>query len=121
MMNEATKQKLKKRLEDEQVVLEESLAKIATRNPSNPNDWVPAKGDSGEFGADRNDNSDIIEEMHDSNASLNELEGQLNLVRAALERLDSGAYGICAVGGEEIEIERLEANPSATTCKAHMR
>ena len=94
---------------------------MGKRNPANPSDWVPAKtGGEGDFGADRNDNADLIEEMHDSNASLNELEGQLNTVLMALEKIEKGTYGTCEISGEPIEIERLNANPSARTCKAHM-
>jgi RNA polymerase-binding transcription factor DksA len=51
---------------------------------------------------------------------IDQLEPQLNEVREALERIDKGTFGICTVGGEAIEKERLEAIPSARTCKAHM-
>jgi DnaK suppressor protein len=36
-------------------------------------------------------------------------------VRAALARMDNGTYGICAVSGKAIPVERLEALPYATT------
>jgi RNA polymerase-binding transcription factor DksA len=81
---------------------------------------VPAKRAGDEFGPDRNDNADIIEDMQDDNAALNELEGRLNLVDAALERIENGTYGTCEACGESIEEDRLNANPAATTCKAHM-
>ena len=38
----------------------------------------------------------------------------------ALERIEKGTYGICEVGNEEIEEDRLNANPAARTCKAHL-
>jgi RNA polymerase-binding transcription factor DksA len=34
----------------------------------------------------------------------------------ALERLDSGAYGVCEVCGNPIPDERLAARPAARTC-----
>ncbi|MES4891007.1 TraR/DksA C4-type zinc finger protein [Streptomyces sp. NPDC096012] len=34
----------------------------------------------------------------------------------ALERLEAGAYGRCAVCGEPIPWERLEVRPATTTC-----
>jgi RNA polymerase-binding transcription factor DksA len=34
--------------------------------------------------------------------------------------MEEGKYGICKVCGEEIEEARLEANPAAETCKAHL-
>ena len=32
----------------------------------------------------------------------------------------AGTYGTCEVSGEQIEEDRLEADPAARTCKAHM-
>ncbi|HEX9415263.1 MAG TPA: TraR/DksA C4-type zinc finger protein [Gaiellaceae bacterium] len=34
----------------------------------------------------------------------------------ALARIDAGTYGICAICGREIALERLEAIPYATQC-----
>lgn len=111
---------LTERLRNEQKLLEEELSKLGARNPANPSDWVPTKPEGEEFGADKNDNADIIEEMHENNATLNELEGRLNNVLRALDKIAAGTYGICEVSGEEIELERLEANPAARTSIAHM-
>lgn len=121
MLSQQDIQSFKDKLGKERALLEEELQKLGKRNPANPADWVPAKvGAEGDFGADRNDNADIIEDMHDSNASLNELEGQLNTVLLALAKIENGTYGVCEVSGEPIEIERLTANPSARTCIQHM-
>ena len=46
-------------------------------------------------------------------------QGELNQVKEALARFDAGRYGLCAVCGETIEPERLEALPFATRCKTH--
>ena len=108
------------RLKKEKNLLESELATLGARNQSNASDWVPAKPEGEEFGADRNDNADVIEEMTDQNASMNELEGRLNTVIAALEKIEKGTYGTCEVSGEEIETDRLDANPAAPTCKKHM-
>lgn len=108
------------RLEKERELLEAELGKLGMRNPANPTDWIPAKPEGDEFGADRNDNADIIEDMQDDNASLNQLEGRLNTVLAALKKIDDNNYGTCEISGEPIEIERLDANPAAATCKKHM-
>ncbi|GGL33721.1 hypothetical protein GCM10009774_25290 [Cellulomonas gelida] len=40
-------------------------------------------------------------------------------VDAALDGLEAGTYGTCAVGGEPIDPERLRARPTATTCVEH--
>lgn len=40
-------------------------------------------------------------------------------IEAAEARLAAGTYGLCVVGGEPIDEERLAARPTATTCVAH--
>lgn len=121
MFSQQDIQPFKQKLEKEKALLEGELRRLGARNPANPSDWVPAKApDESEFGADRNDNADIIEDMHEDSASMNELEEQLNNVLLSLEKIEKGTYGLCEVSGEPIEKERLEANPSARTCVAHM-
>lgn len=110
----------KSKLEKEKDLLEEELSRLGTPNPANPSDWMPGKPEGEEFGADKNDNADIIEAEGENNASLNELEVRMMLVINALNKIEDGAYGVCDVGAEEIELDRLTANPAARTCKAHM-
>ena len=106
------------RLEKERAILEKELGALGVQSDSG--EWVPSKPEGEQFGADRNDNADIIEEEQENNASLNELSDRLKLVTAALNKIDAGSYGICEVSGEDIELERLSANPAATTCLSHM-
>ncbi|MEW6739967.1 MAG: RNA polymerase-binding protein DksA [Nitrospirota bacterium] len=40
----------------------------------------------------------------------------LKKIDEAIEKIDSGSYGICEVCGEEINIKRLEARPVTTMC-----
>lgn len=40
-------------------------------------------------------------------------------LRAALDRIENGTYGVCSVCGEEIALERLRARPIATRCIDH--
>ena len=61
-----------------------------------------------------------MEEYQNNKAILNQLETRLNEVKSALEKIENDKYGICEVSGVPIEIDRLEANPAARTCKAHM-
>ncbi|WP_166805833.1 TraR/DksA C4-type zinc finger protein [Jeotgalibacillus sp. R-1-5s-1] len=44
---------------------------------------------------------------------------ELDDINHALKAMDEGTYGICAVSGEEIPYERLEAIPTALTCVEH--
>lgn len=43
---------------------------------------------------------------------------QLQRIHAALLRIQSGDYGLCAACEEEIAIRRLESDPAATLCIA---
>jgi RNA polymerase-binding transcription factor DksA len=45
----------------------------------------------------------------------NEVGDELRLVEQALQRIEDGTYGICAVSGKPIPVERLEARPMAAT------
>jgi DnaK suppressor protein len=44
--------------------------------------------------------------------------GEIQQIRAALRRIDSGSYGICSACGRPIGAKRLAAVPSALTCVA---
>lgn len=118
MLTQDQTSEFKDRLMKEKALLEAELATLGTQSATG--DWIAKKPEGDTFGADRNDNADIIEDMQENNASLNQLEGRLNLVIAALARIEANTYGVCEVSGEDIEIERLNANPAATTCMQHM-
>jgi DnaK suppressor protein len=45
-----------------------------------------------------------------------ELDGQLDDVERALDRIDSGTYGTCEACGRQIGAERLQARPAARFC-----
>ena len=47
---------------------------------------------------------------------INHVKHQLEDVNQALDRLESGAYGICTSCGENIQAARLEIMPSAVFC-----
>ena len=109
----------KELLEKEKSLLENELSTIGRKNPDNPKDWeavVPEDGEPAEEG----DVAEEIEEYQSNNAILDQLEIKLNEVIVALSKIESDKYGICETCGETIEEDRLEANPSAATCKKHM-
>ena len=110
MLSDAQRAQFKKSLEKEKTLLEAELAGLGTGKP---------EGD--EYGADRNDNADIIEDMEEDSSTVSELEGRLTLVLRALENIEEGTYGVCEVCGADIEHDRVAANHAATTCKAHMQ
>jgi DnaK suppressor protein len=107
------------RLEEEKAELERQLQTVGRRNPSNPADWEPVQQDTGQE-ADPTDQADQMEQYGENAAILNDLEVRYNDVLAALKRIGDGTYGTCEVSGEQIEEDRLEADPAARTSKAHM-
>ena len=90
------------------------------RDPKNPNDWEATVTDLDVLPADENDVADMFEELEENKALINALEAQLREVNDALAKADTDKFGVCEVCGEEIEEDRIEANPSAKTCKEHM-
>ncbi|MDQ3953789.1 MAG: TraR/DksA C4-type zinc finger protein [Actinomycetota bacterium] len=48
-----------------------------------------------------------------------DVDGRLEDVRRALEKLDAGTYGVCETCGRPIPDERLEAVPAARYCVEH--
>ncbi len=106
------------KLKLEQARLTADLNAIAERKPGTPGEWqaVPEKSSLDT----RADVAEKFEELEERRATEHNLEISLREVETALERINNGTYGKCEVGGEPIEMDRLEANPAARTCKAHL-
>lgn len=111
----------KTKLEKELKTLETELKSVGHKNPNNPRDWEASSGEVDINASDAADIADNIESYESNTAILKPLETQYNDVKSALEKIKKGTYGICEVGGEPIEPARLEANPAAKTCVAHMK
>lgn len=112
--------KYKAMLEAEAVKLKGDLEELGVQNPEVKKDWVERADDLDTVSADLNDVADRTEEYDERRSTLAALEGRFNDVNRALKKISEGKYGICEVSGEPIEEDRLEANPSARTCKHHM-
>jgi len=110
----------KQRLEDEKGKLEAELSQLAVQDPENPGHWTLRGADLDIMEADDNEKADRTEETHIDSIVLDELGARYRLVLHALAKFDAGTYGICEVRGQQIEEERLDANPAAKTCKAHL-
>lgn len=100
--------------------LEAELSTVGRKNPDNQNDWEAIEKPNGADEADELEVADKIEEFENNKGILNQLEIRLNEVKKALGKIEDGTYGICEVCSQPIEEDRLEANPSASTCKSHM-
>ena len=110
---------MQERLEKEKAALEAQLGSHGSQDEETK-DWQGSADTAESDTADENVVADAIEELSTNTAVVEELERRLHMVTKALERIENGTYGTCEVGGEAIEAERLEANPAARTCKAHM-
>ena len=116
---------LKQKLEQELAELEAELANIGNKHTFNANggkpvDWEARPGDFSTDNADETELGDKMEEYEENTAVLKNLEIKYNEVRSALNKINEGNYGICEVCSNQIEEDRLIANPSAKTCKEHM-
>ena len=114
-------EKYQKLLEEEKSKLEAELALIARKNPSNPEDWQVKAPQMNTMVSDQSEVADMYEEIEIQTGLEYQLEERLNKVKAALERIKSGAYGICIQCGKPIEERRLEANPIAKGCIEHAK
>ena len=120
-MDEQKISHFKKKLLDEKERLEKELSSLGHINSDNPNDWESDGGDIvQERDTDPNLKADNFEEADNRSAILNLLETQLVDVNNALDKIETGKYGICEVSGENISEERLEANPSSRNCENHI-
>lgn len=111
----------KKKLEAEKAEIESELKRVGRVNPDNPSDWEatpPADRDISQ--ADENTVADAIEGYENNQAVVATLEKRYNDVKSGLDKIKHNVYGLCQVCQKEIETDRLEANPSARTCKEHM-
>lgn len=106
---------LRANLEAERDSLDEELA-VHGKNVGG--DWEGKSSSRGEE-ADPNDSADNIEELATNVPLVEELESRRKEIEKALTKMDEGTYGVCETCGESIPLDRLEANPAATTCVNH--
>ena len=112
----------KQKLEEERARLEKQLQGLGKEINPETGDWqaTAVDMDTANPAADANEAADKIEEFHERQETTEALEDRLNDTKDALKKIEARTYGLCEVSGEQIEEDRLEANPAARTCKAHM-
>jgi DnaK suppressor protein len=71
----------------------------------------PLSADAGER-AQETENDEVLQRLEQSTTAM------IGQYQHAIERIDQGRYGICDDCGLPIEVDRLEALPQATQCKA---
>lgn len=109
----------REKLEAEKDRLTADLSGIATPSPTIAGDWDTVPGDTEEMALE-GEVADRLEDNEEREATEQALEARLDEVTLALEKIASDDYGMCEICHMEIEADRLEANPAAATCKAHI-
>lgn len=104
--------------EQKQAVMNE-LKEIAIHH-TDTDDWEVRTDDIDQTDADENLRADDVEDADERVATLAELETRYHNIVRALNKIENGSYGICEVCNEQIEPERLDANPAARTCLTHL-
>ena len=107
-------EELKEKLEVEKVSLEKELSSFAKKDDSPKGDWE-TKYPNREDG-DSEEEADEVEEYNNMLPVEYSLEIKLRDVNSALEKIKNGTYGTCENCGQEIEKDRLLANPEARLC-----
>ena len=115
-MNKELLNDLKSALEKDKKSLTEELSTFAIPDKKVKNDW-DAKYEN--MGNQWDDNAQEVTEYATRLPLEHELETRLQQVEYALKKIDDSTYGICDKCVQAIDIERLKANPSATTCTQH--
>jgi RNA polymerase-binding transcription factor DksA len=76
-------------------------------------------GQEGALGQHPADYGSEVNTTMEAELSVDTIHEQQRRVIEAIERLDAGSYGRCAVCGRDIDDERLEARPEVATCREH--
>jgi RNA polymerase-binding transcription factor DksA len=76
-------------------------------------------GQEGALGQHPGDYGSEVNTTMEAELSVETVAEQRRRVAEALDRLDGGSYGRCAVCGRPIDDERLEARPEVSTCREH--
>jgi len=117
-MNNQLIQENKKKLLAEQKRIQDMLNRDDVVDTEIPGGHKP-KFD--EVGREEGENASESEQFGNNLSITEDLEDRLMMVESALSKIENGTYGVCVVGGEEIEEARLKAEPAATTCMNHAK
>lgn len=101
----------------EKKLLEEEL--ISLGRVDKTGDWkaTPENDLNNQEVEDFGDQADKATDFEERSSKLDLLESRLNDINEALEKIENKNYGSCEICENQIEEDRLEANPAAPTCK----
>jgi RNA polymerase-binding transcription factor DksA len=113
------KKKIKEKLEKERDALIGQMRDMGKLNPET-NEWEATPLEMDYVETDQNDMADRFEDFESKSSMIKVLEPKLQAVLLALKNINKESFGKCKICKKNIEITRLEANPSAKTCKKHL-
>lgn len=108
----ATQEGLKVQLESERVRLARELVALAGEERAG------GEPERSHYATHLADDATETFDQERSLALARHLQGVLGQIEHALQKMDSGSYGLCDRCGEPIAAARLEALPQATLCLA---
>jgi RNA polymerase-binding transcription factor DksA len=112
-MDQALIEEMKQELEKEKVRLEGELKGFTHREgPAG----MTYSADFPSYGDKEEDNATEVAAYTDNLSLGHTLEGKLEDVVNALERIAKGTYGTCKYCGQEIDERRLKARPESASC-----
>ena len=114
------KELYKEKLEQEKKILEEELGSLGKVDKTGEWEAVPESETNTQEVQDEADMAERAEDYEERSIKLFRLENRLDDVNKALEQIETDTYGICEKCSNEIEEDRMEANPAARTCKKCM-
>lgn len=103
---ESLRQRLEERASALREEVRETLAKSDHEKAELMRDEVRDAGDDSFM--------DLVTDVN--NADVERDVGEFRLVTAALQRMQTGDYGVCEDCGRDIDVRRLEAQPFASRC-----
>ncbi len=118
-MDQSKIDQFKKNLEGQRQLVERELRELGWQDEGT-GEWEAAEKHVDTSATEQDELADRVEEYDENRAEVAEIEPHWKSIVRALRRIEDGTYGVCEVCGEEIELDRLEANPAARTCKAHV-
>jgi RNA polymerase-binding transcription factor DksA len=116
MLSQEFLAKMKARLLEEKARLERDLGDIGQRDPKHPNHFDLKYPEFG--GNSDDDNAAEVTNFADEISIGAKLESELRDVTKALDAIENGTYGICKYCEKDIDVKRLEARPTSSTCIA---
>ena len=108
------------KLEAELVRLEGEMAKVGRKSPDAPEDWEATVTDADPTATEPDELANKVEESDENQEILNALEISWRNTKRAMMKMVGDSYGTCEVCSAPIEVARLNINPAARTCVAHM-